>query len=557
LALGLLATGALAGAVLIGLLRQPDEAPERRAVEPRRPAPLLPTRLVRPRYTPGPTSRAPRPRRGVGAGGDVQPTYVPGQLLVKFEEGTSAAAAGAVLDRAEADQEERVRRIDVRVVNVPRSETDEALAELKASSAVEFVERDVAVEMLGTTPNDSLWSTQWGPVAVAAPEAWSLAKGTPDVVVAVLDTGIDSNHPDLAGSLIAGYDVVNGDADAADDQGHGTASAAVIAARTNNGLGHAGMCWRCSLMPVKVLAGNGFGTTAGLAAGIVWAVDHGADVVSMSLGGPGTTQTLTEAIGYASRKGVVLVAAAGNSGSSTPNYPAADAQVLSVAGTTETDSLYSWSNFGSWVQVAAPGCNTAAHLGTTYVNFCGTSSATPVVAGLAGLLLSSRPDLGKAGVERAIRETAVPLSTAVQYGRVDAKRALESVASRPSPPPPPPAAAAPPDTAPPPPASPTARPPPSPTPPNEDVQTIKGRFPGSTTTRRYTRTLETGRMTATLRATGGRQVTLSIVDGRRTIARVSGRGSLRLSRRLSAGSYKFLVSGRSGRFTLRLGLTPS
>jgi subtilisin family serine protease len=552
-ALGLLAAGALAGAVLVDLVRDRDEAPERRAAEPHRRAPLLPTRLVRPRYTPGPTSRVPSPRRGVGAGGDVQPTYVPGQLLVKFEEGTSAAVAGAVLDRAEADQEERVRRIDVRVVDVPPSETREALAELEASSVVEYVERDVAIEMLGTTPNDLLWSTQWGPVAIEAPAAWDVTKGAPDVVVAVLDTGIDHGHPDLAGSLVAGYDVVNGDSDAADDQGHGTASAGVIAARTNNGQGQAGMCWRCSLMPVKVLAGNGFGTTAALATGIIWAVDHGADVISMSVGGPVTTQTLTEALAYASRKGVVLVGAAGNSGSSTPNYPAADPQVLSVAGTTEADSLYSWSNFGSWVQVAAPGCNTAAHLGAAYVNFCGTSSATPVVAGLAGLLLSSNPTVGKAGVERAIRETAVRFSTAVQYGRIDAEKALESVASPPSP------AAAPPsaEAAPLPSASPAAPPTPSPAPPADDVQTITGRFAGSTTTRRYTRTLETGRVTATLRATGERPVTLSIVGGGRTIARVSGRGSLRLSRRLNAGSYKFLVTGRSARFTLRLGLTPS
>jgi thermitase len=116
---------------------------------------------------------------------------------------------------------------------------------------------------------------------------------------------------------VAGYDVINDDADPRDDRGHGTAAAGVIAARTHNREGQAGICWNCSIMPVKVLDSNGSGTTSAVASGIVWAADHGARVISMSLGGAGTTQALTNAVAYAAGKGVLLLAAAGNSGTTT------------------------------------------------------------------------------------------------------------------------------------------------------------------------------------------------------------------------------------------------
>lgn len=547
LALGLVLTGLLAGALLTAVLHdsQDREASRPESAGTGGRVPQLPTLLVRPRYTPGPTSRVPGPRAGVGAGTTAQPTYVSGQLLVKFEDGTSPTVANAVLERADAEPEGSVPEIGVRVVDVPAGETAEAITALKASPVVEFVERDVSVEMLETTPNDSLWSSQWGPLVIGAPRGWEKTTGAPDVVVAVLDTGIDASHPDLSGSLVQGYDFSNGDSVADDDNGHGTAAAAVVAARTNNALGHAGICWRCSLMPIKVLGADGFGTNSAVASGIVWAVDRGADVISMSLGGPGTTQTLTNAVEYAAGKGVVLVAAAGNSGSATANYPAAYPEVVSVAGMTEVGALYSWSNFGSWVQVAAPGCNTAAYLGAGYVTFCGTSSATPVVAGLAGLLRSARPGLSKAEVEQAIRSTAVPFSSAVRFGRIDVHAALASVTKAP---PPPPVLVSPPAVAPP------AESPPADASPDEVVQTIRGQLTPGAGPSRYTRALQAGTVTATLRFGGSKRLVLTVVDRARsrTVAHVSGRSPLQLSRRVAAGRYTFVVRGRRASFTLRL-----
>jgi subtilisin family serine protease len=343
------------------------------------------------------------------------------ELLVKFEDGTAPEVVSAVLARAGVDTELTVGKIGLRVVEPERTSLEQAEAALKAAQPVEYVERDVVVHAADTTPNDALWSSQWGPSLVKAPRAWDAVTGSPSVVVAVLDTGVDFTHPDLRGAFVAGYDFVNRDADPSDDNGHGTAAAGVIAARTNNREGEAGLCWACALMPVKVLDRKGDGTSATLAAAIVWAANHGARVISMSLGSPGTSQALTDAIAYAARKGVVLVGAAGNAGTTTPNYPGAYPSVLGVAATTPSDVLYDWSNRGGWVDVTAPGCNTAPASGATYVHFCGTSSATPVVAGLAGLALSLKPQATKGEVEQAITGAAVPLAgNPVQFGRVDA-----------------------------------------------------------------------------------------------------------------------------------------
>lgn len=224
-----------------------------------------------------------------------------------------------------------------------------------------------------------------------------------------------------------GFDVVNNDFDPQDDNGHGTAAAGVIAARTNNAQGKAGVCWNCAVMPVKVLGASGSGTTSAIASGILWAVAHGADVINLSLGGTGTTSALADAVAQAASQGVVVVAAAGNNGNTTPFYPAAYPQVISVAGTTSADGRYEWSTYGSWVQVAAPGCNIAPEAGGGYVNFCGTSAATPVVSGIAGLAYSLEPTLSKSTFELALRSAAVPLGTIVQYGRVDAAATLEAL----------------------------------------------------------------------------------------------------------------------------------
>jgi subtilisin family serine protease len=353
--------------------------------------------------------------------------YAPDRLVVGFEETASPQAISAVIEGVDGTVTRSLGTIDARVIEVDDGSTDEALASLEASPAVEYVEPEVLLQAAGVSPNDVLWPDQWGPKRVHAPAAWETTRGSAGVVVAVLDTGVDAGHADLRGFLVPGFDVVNNDVTASDDNGHGTAAAGVIAARTNNGVGQAGVCWNCSVMPVKVLNAAGSGTTSAIASGILWAVANGADVISMSLGGTGTTQALADAVAYAASHGVVLVAAAGNNGSTTPFYPAAYPQVISVAGTASSDGRYAWSNYGSWVQVAAPGCNVAPAAGGGYVNFCGTSSATPIVAGIAGLAHSLEPALTKSAFEQALRSSGPSLPGIVQYGRVDALGTLEAL----------------------------------------------------------------------------------------------------------------------------------
>lgn len=285
------------------------------------------------------------------------------------------------------------------------------------------------------TPNDPLWSTSWSLTRANVPAAWSLTPGVAETVVAVLDTGVDLAHPDLQGSLVQGYDAVNRDDDPTDDHGHGTMVAGVVAARGNNGLGGVGVCSGCSVMPVKVIAGNGSGTAADIADGIRWATEHGADIVNMSFTLSGPDEGVAQAIAFAQSRGVVVVAAAGNAGVADVSYPAGYPGVVSVAGSDSADVRYGWSNYGGWVRLAAPGCSVSTAAGGSYGEFCGTSSATAFVSGVAGLIRSLAPELPADGLGQALAAGAVPVGDFVSAGRVDvggAAAALRQAAPAPS-----------------------------------------------------------------------------------------------------------------------------
>lgn len=278
---------------------------------------------------------------------------------------------------------------------------------------------------LVTTPNDPFWSLQWGMETVGAPEVWSRTVGSSDIVIAVIDTGVNVVS-ELAGRVLPGWDFVDNDDDAADPHGHGTMSATVIAAAGNNGAGIAGVCWQCRILPVRVLGTDGTGTYDDIAAGIVYAADQGVDVINLSLGGPTSSQMLDEAVAYARDQGVLVVASAGNDNVTTPFWPAASPGALSVAGSDESDLKYSWSNYGTWVDVAAPGCNPAQDESAAYVWYCGTSSAGPVVAGIAALALSDSPALSGDALHDLIISSSVAV-TYVSAGRVDAAALMTAI----------------------------------------------------------------------------------------------------------------------------------
>ncbi|MBO3738784.1 S8 family serine peptidase [Actinoplanes flavus] len=309
--------------------------------------------------------------------------------------------------------------------------TGDAARALAGNPDVSYVEPTPTASAL-LTPNDPVYSEQWGTKIVKAPAAWNVTTGSPDVTVAVVDTGVTAVS-DIAGRVLPGYDFVNDDADPTDDNGHGTLAATVIAAAGDNDTGLAGICWTCRILPVKVLGADGSGGHDDIAEGIVYAVDHGADIINLSLGGQDGSTILSEAVTYAAGHGVVVIAAAGNEGVTTPVYPAAYPKAIAVAGSTETDGRFDWSNYnGSWVDVAAPGDNPAQADDGDYYWFTGTSSAAPVVAGVAALGLSARTGVTAAQVRAAIEAAAHPVGSWVSYGRVDAEATIKALTSAPT-----------------------------------------------------------------------------------------------------------------------------
>ena len=253
-----------------------------------------------------------------------------------------------------------------------------------------------------TLPNDPNISLQYSLPKMSVPTAWDTARGD-GVVIAILDTGADFTHPDLASKFVSrGRDFVNNDNDASDDHGHGTHVSGIAAAATNNGVGIAGVGFNARLLPVKVLASNGGGDTAEIAQAIDWASQQsGVKVINLSLGCQCPSPAyLTDAVSRARSRGVVVIAAAGNSASSFPASPASAPGVIGVGATDQYDQRASYSNFGVNARLAAPGSNIYSTLrGGGYGNMSGTSMASPNAAGVAALVWSACPACSVGDVE--------------------------------------------------------------------------------------------------------------------------------------------------------------
>lgn len=285
-------------------------------------------------------------------------------------------------------------------------------------------------------PNDVLYSKyQWNLPSIETEKGWNISKGTDDVIIAVLDTGVQTNHPDLAGRFVDGANIVDPSKLPEDDVGHGTHVTGIIGATVNNTEGVAGVSWFNKIMPIKVLDSSGAGSTYSVAQGIIWAVDHGAKVINMSLGNYANAEFLHDAVKYAYDRDVVLVAASGNDNTDRPGYPAAYQEVFAVAATNSGKQRASFSNYGDYIDVAAPGESIAStYPDNQYAALSGTSMSTPHVAALAGLIRSVRPDLTNEEVMNIMRNCTIDLGDPGKdiyfgFGEVDVDKALQAASN--------------------------------------------------------------------------------------------------------------------------------
>ncbi len=376
----------------------------------------------------------------------VSPSGLPGVkgILVKFREGVSEEKIQQVLERVRGKEFSRIEQLKVKVWEVPAEVWDNALLDLRRMAEVEYAEPDYPIRAV-FTPNDTYFSLQWGlhntgqkvgsclaagaaDADIDAPEAWDITQGSSSVRVAILDTGIQSKHPDLNGKVVLKKNF-SSSRTVEDRHGHGTHTAGIASAMTNNARGVAGTGFQVVLMNGKVLNDAGSGTVSASAKGIIWAADNDAKAINMSYGSSYRSQTEQDAVNYAWGKGVVLVGAAGNSNTTTKFYPAGHDNVISVAATDNNDRKASFSNYGNWVHIASPGvCIASTYKNNSYAYMSGTSMSSPFVAGTAGLVFSLFPSATNAEVRDRILNSADPIpgtGTYWIYGRLNGQKALQ------------------------------------------------------------------------------------------------------------------------------------
>jgi len=357
--------------------------------------------------------------------------YISGELLVGFTKNINVKELN-IGDYDPILNKEIIKKFDsinCVLVKIDKGTENKYINLYESNSDVSYAEKNGIVRMLDYPyePNDPQWVNQYGPKSINCPQAWSYSY-THSATIAIVDTGIHLTHEDLTGRLVNGYNAINNAEQPQDDNGHGTHCAGIAAAVTDNGKGIAGVCGKVNdinLMPVKVLDADGSGSFATVADGITWATDNGANVISMSLGSTVGSDAIKDACDNAYKAGITVVAAAGNEGNAAPHYPAAYDSVISVAAIDSSNEKASFSTYGDWVDLAAPGVHILSSFwkssGETniYEYLSGTSMACPHVSGVAALGIAK----GLSDVRQKLFDTAIDIGhtgTYWKYGKVDA-----------------------------------------------------------------------------------------------------------------------------------------
>ena len=348
------------------------------------------------------------------------------EFLLRFKPGVSAGEAQEVKKAHGLRQVDEIPQIRVLVMKVPATAAEKVKAALQRNPLVDFIEENLWIQA-AAVPNDPYYSSSWHLSKISATAAWDVPRSS-NVIVAVLDSGVDSSHPDLVGRLLPGYNFYDNNGDTSDVYGHGTKVAGVAAATTDNGAGVSSISWGAYILPIRVTDTNGYTSFSLLSKGLIYAADNGARAAVMSFliyNG----QSLSSAAKYMVDKGGVVVGAGGNTGSYA-DY-ADNPYIISVSATTSSDSIASFSTYGPYIDLSAPGVGVYSTIrGGTYGSVSGTSFSAPLTAGLAALMLSANPSLSPAQVEQILKSTTVDLGQPgydeyYGWGRIDAYAAVK------------------------------------------------------------------------------------------------------------------------------------
>lgn len=360
-------------------------------------------------------------------------------LIVKMTVGLTAAEQATVIAADGGTETSTVPALRLHIIKVPAADLPTIMQKYLSDPRVSRVEENKQRKVEAMVPFDPNFGAQWALTKIGWGQVFNTPpKGT--AVVAVLDTGIDASHPDLAGKIIPGVSILDSAADGRTDaNGHGTSLAGIVAANTDNHAGIAGVGYAgVSVMPVTVLGSDGTGQDGDIIGGVIWAADHGANVILMGFSNAGFSQNLQDAIDYAWAKNIVVVAATGNSGQGTPTYPAGHRGVIGVSATDQNDVLAPFSNYGLDVFLAAPGVDiiTTARVNTdsnlNYQTINGTSASSAFVAGVAGFMKAMNPTLTNGAILGRLARGADPAANPKDpsftgkygYGRVNMAKAL-------------------------------------------------------------------------------------------------------------------------------------
>lgn len=358
--------------------------------------------------------------------------WVPGRLLVQPRAGLAETEFDKIIKKQGGKQVGKIDGINVRIIQLPPQASEKAVeALLKNNKHLKFAERDMIVRPEGTA-NDTYYSSAWHLPKIGATTAWDVTTGA-NVVIAVLDTGVDAAHPDLAGRLVPGWNFYDNNSNSADVYGHGTLVAGSASANTNNGIGVSSVAGDALIMPLRISATDGTATFSNMARALTWAADKGAHVANISYQSVSGSSTVASAAQYMKNKGGVTVVAAGNTGVEQTFAPSDT--MISVSATTSSDAMASWSSYGNYVDVAAPGSGIwTTKKGGGYGSANGTSFASPVTAAVIAMMKAVNPVLPPADLEKILFSTAVDLGTAgfdnkFGHGRINAAAAVAAAQS--------------------------------------------------------------------------------------------------------------------------------